>query len=180
MAGNSPRLRGITLDLAEMNRRTLVQVVAGVVALTFGAGIWLSGDSVKVGWLRFYSAAVLLGLFVLWFWDRWIWSLKLVQRFGIAPRDIRGTWKGVVESLWVNPATNEPPPPKPAYLVVSQTTSHIAVQLFTDESRSTSSLAVLTDTPAGASLDYMYLAKPGTKFEHRSRSSRFGVLVRRW
>lgn len=129
----------------------------------------MSGDSMKVGWLRFYSAAVLVGLFIVWLWDRWLWGLRWVQKLPGVPRDIRGTWEGVLESLWINPATNEQEPPKPAYIVVRQTASHVSVCLLTDESRSTSSLAVLTQGVGGASLDYMYLAQPGSRFEHRSR-----------
>lgn len=152
-----------------MSRRILVQVVAGAVVITFAGGIWLSGDSIEIGWLRFYSAAVFVGLFSVWLWDRWIWSMPWPQKLSIVPRDVRGTWKGELESFWVDVTTNTKIPPKPAYLTVRQTASHVTISLYTDESQSTSSLAVVTHSPAVATLNYMYLAQPDSKYEHRSR-----------
>jgi hypothetical protein len=151
-----------------MKNRMLVQFVAFVVVAVFAAGIWLTGDQVKVGWLRFYSVAVLAAVGLVALWDRWLWRLPVAQRFASVPSDLNGTWKGVQTSLWVDPATGESPKPKAAFLVVRQTSSKISVVLFTDESRSRSSLAAVTSRDGITSLGYFYLNLPDSR--HRDRS----------
>jgi hypothetical protein len=78
----------------------LVQVVASVVVAVFAAGIWLTGGKVDIGWLRFFSAAVLVATGILWLWESSLWRLAIVQRTRAVPRNINGTWKGTLESFW--------------------------------------------------------------------------------
>src|SRR5207302_1325825 len=99
------------------NRRLLVQVVAGVVVVVFAIGIWSTGDTLKPGWLRFFSAAVLVATMVLGVWDRLLWKLPLIQRIPRVPRDIRGTWMGTLISFWTDPATQKSPESKRVFLV---------------------------------------------------------------
>lgn len=152
-----------------MSQRTLVQVIAAVVVLVFTVGIWSTGGTVDVRWLRFYSVAVLVALAVLALWERYIWRFPIFQKIGGVPRDISGTWKGTLTSFWKNPKTGQSPPPKTVYLVVRQTVATVSIVLLTDESRSKSSLAKITIDDAFTSLTYMYLNRPDSKFEHRSR-----------
>lgn len=151
-----------------MRNRTFVQVVAFVVVAVFAAGIWLTGDQVKVGWLRFYSVAVLAAVGLIALWDRWLWRLPFAQRFFSVPRDLGGTWKGVLTSFWVDPETGTSPRPKPAFLVVRQTSSKVSVALLTDESSSRSSLAAVTMSDGITSLDYFYLNLPDSRYRDRS------------
>jgi SMODS-associating 2TM, beta-strand rich effector domain len=152
-----------------MSRHILVQTVAGTVLAVFAFGIWFSGDEFKIGWLRFFSAAVLAAMGLLTLWDHVLWRLPLLQRFSAIKRDVRGTWKGQLESFWIDPVSDRPPPPKTVFLVVRQTASAVTCVLLTDESRSVSSFGVITQDETVASLDYMYLNRPGSRVEHRSR-----------
>lgn len=152
-----------------MTNRLAVQVVAAVVVAVFAVGIWASGDKVDAGWLKFFSAAVFAAAAVLALWDRWLWKVRWVQRSRKVPRDLNGTWKGRLASFWIDPETGQRIPEKDAYLVVRQTYSTISVALLTDESRSKSSLGVVSTLDGDASLDYMYLNRPDASVEHRSR-----------
>lgn len=152
-----------------MKRRIVVQVVAGTVVTVFAAGTWLTGGTPNPGLLRFFSAAVFIAVGVLAVWDHWLWHLGWIQRLRGAPRDLRGTWKGTLESFWTDPATGSPPPAKTVYLVIQQSASTLAVVMLTNESKSKSSLATISDDGVSASLDYMYLNRPKSRFEHRSR-----------
>jgi len=149
--------------------RITVQVVAAVVVAVFAVGVLLDGGAVESWWLRAYSVAVLVALLLLFCWDRVLWQWGFFQRFRVVPRDVRGTWKGTLVTQWVDPDTGEVPPPKPAFLVVRQTASSISVVQLTDESRSTSTFGRVTDDGTSASLDYMYLNRPDSRVEHRSR-----------
>lgn len=152
-----------------MNRRFLVQVVATTVIVVFALGIWLTGGKVDLGWLRFFSYAVLAATALLWLWDRVVWGTRLVQMIPTVPRNLSGTWRGTLSSLWVDPSTKTSPPPKPAYLVVRQTASALRVTLLTDESRSISTLAAVSGLDGAVSLDYLYLNRPHSRVEDRSR-----------
>jgi hypothetical protein len=152
-----------------MKQRTLIQVIAAVVVVVFGVGIWATGGAVHAGWLRFYAAAVLVAGVILALWDRVLWKLPPVQRTRGVPRDVNGTWEGTLTSFWIDPETGKSPDPKPAYLVVRQTGSALSVALLTDESRSRSSYAVISTADDATALDYMYLNRPDSRVEHRSR-----------
>jgi len=149
--------------------RLLVQVVATVVVLVFALGIWLTGGKIDAGWLRFFSVAVLVAMALLALWDRALWKLAPAQGMNRVPRDVSGTWKGTLTSEWIDPETGKTPPTKPAYLVVRQSASAVSAILLTDESRSSSSLAVVSGADGSISLDYVYLNRPDSRFEHRSR-----------
>jgi predicted pore-forming effector associated with SMODS systems len=145
-----------------------VRVIVAVVIVVFALGIWTSGGTFQAGWLRFYSAAVAIVLGVLALWEYWVWGWSWVQLIPGVPRDIRGTWKGELETSWKD-EHGVSPPRKTAYLVVRQSASRVSAVLLTDESRSTSSLATVSSDGATVSLDYMYLNWPDVGVEERSR-----------
>jgi hypothetical protein len=152
-----------------MSRKIFIQVVAVTVVAVFAAGIHFSGDGVKATWLRFFSAAVFLATCLVAAWDHFIWRLPLAHKIPGVPRNVRGTWKGTLESFWKDPETGMVPVPKSAYLVVRQTASGATITLLTNESRSSSTLAKLSDDGSARFLDYMYLNFPDSRFEAHSR-----------
>lgn len=145
-----------------------MQVVAAVVVGVLAAGTLLGGEQVEAWWLRAYSVAVLVAMLLLFLWDRMLWRLPLVQRVRAVPRDLRGTWEGVLESFWVDPTSGARTPPKRVYLVIRQTASAVSVVLLTNESRSASTLGKVSDDGTTASLDYIYLNLPDSRVDHRS------------
>lgn len=150
-------------------RRLVVQVIAAVVVLVFVLGIWLTGGAPKLAWLRFYSVAVVLLLLLGAIWEHWAWRWPLVQRATWVARDLRGTWRGKLTTLWKDAPTGTSPAPKTVYLVVRQTASAITVVLLSDESKSVSSFARVANDGTISALEYMYLSKPSASVEHRSR-----------
>lgn len=152
-----------------MTPKARTQVVAAFVVVVFAVGIWWTGGGAHLQWLRFYSAAVLVASAALGAWDRYFWHVRLAQELGSVPRDLRGTWKGTLTIHWVDPATGASPAPKPAYLVVRQSSSTVSITMFTDESRSRSSLGNVSTHDELPSLDYMYFNRPRNAIEARSR-----------
>ncbi len=144
-------------------------IVAVVVVVVFTVGIWLSGDGVELGWLRFYSAAVFLAAAVVELWDRILWRVPIIQRLGARPRNVRGTWKGRLTSYWVDPATGRSPPAKTVYFAVRQTGTTVSAVLFTNQLKSYSTLASVRHTAGSSSLDYLYVGRPEMKYEEGNR-----------
>jgi hypothetical protein len=152
-----------------MPSKGVVQSIAAIVVLVFAVGIVLSGGTVDSAWLKFYSWAVIVATGLLWLWDKLLWRLALVQRIPSVPRNLRGTWKGELHSLWVDPATHQRPAPKTVFLVVRQTWSSVSATLITDESISKSVLGSLSGDDGDCYLSYSYLNRPDSSVEHRSR-----------
>ena len=151
-----------------MMSRIRASVIVAIVILVFAVGIWTSGGTLQSDWLNFYSAAVTVLIILFAVWEYWFWRLPLVQRMPGVPRDIRGTWKGELETFWKD-ETGASPTRKAAYLVVRQSASRVSAVLLTDESRSASSLATVSSDGTTVSLDYMYLNWPDVRVEEKSR-----------
>ena len=151
-----------------MISRTQARFIVALVILVFAVGILASGGKVDATWLRFYSAAVTSVLLGLALWEYWIWRWPLIQLIPGTPRNIRGTWKGELETFWKD-EHGVTPPRKTAFLVVRQSASKLSVVLLTNESRSSSTLSTVSTDRAGVSLDYMYLNWPDARVEDRSR-----------
>lgn len=144
--------------------RTIVLIVSGVFLL----GSWIQTGSPTTSLLSLFSSAVLAVTILLWVWDQWLWRIKPVQMISAVPRDIRGTWKGHLESLWNDPEINEPPEPKTVYLVVRQTCSEISITLISNESTSESSIARLARENGSWVLHYMYTNESELDLRHKS------------
>jgi predicted pore-forming effector associated with SMODS systems len=152
-----------------MKRTIVIRIIVSVVVVVFVVGTWVQNRRLDFEALKYFSAAVLASTAVFNLWDFWLWRLQLVQRIPGVPRSVRGTWKGTLAPLWVDPVTGKSPEAKTVYLVVQQTSSLVLVKLLTDESRSTSSLAKVSSTDGSFLLTYLYLNKPDMRVEHRSR-----------
>ncbi|WP_157985329.1 Cap15 family cyclic dinucleotide receptor domain-containing protein [Lentzea terrae] len=152
-----------------MTKNVVIRTVVGVAVLVFVVGAWIKSGQLDLGWLKYFSIAVLTATAVLALWDIWLWRLDIIQLIPGVPRSVRGTWQGTLTSFWVDPETDKSPDPKTVYLVVRQSSSHVSVTLLTNESRSTSSLAAVSEVDGTSQLTYLYLNRPDARFEHRSR-----------
>jgi hypothetical protein len=151
-----------------MISRTRASFIVAIVIGVFAIGIVATGDAVQTAWLRFYPGAVTIVVVAIAAWEHWLWRWPIVQRLPGVVRDIRGTWKGELESFWKD-ETGASPSKKPVYLVVRQTASIASVTLLTNESRSASSLATVSSDGTTVSLDYLYLNWPDLRVQEKSR-----------
>src|SRR5688572_23633164 len=74
-----------------------------------------------------------VGLLLLVF-DKWAWSFRFLHPWFVARPYIKGTWKGLLYSEYVDPKTNQKAPPIEVYLVIRQTYFTIHARLLTRES----------------------------------------------
>jgi len=151
-----------------MNRAIVVKLTAAVVIAIFAVSSWVTSGEFDLTWLRFFSAAVLIVTLLLTAYDLWLWRIPLVQKLPGVPRNVRGTWKGEIASMWVDAAAGRQVGPIDAFLVVRQTSSMVSVRLFTHESSSSSTLARVAEPDGSPVLDYLYLNRPRTRVRDRS------------
>ena len=85
---------------------------------------------------------VLIGLFV-----KFLWKLPIIKHLLVAFPNLNGTWKGHIDSTWIDPETNKKPALIPAILTIKQSFLKTSCVMRTDEmtSRSITSNFMLDD-----------------------------------
>lgn len=151
-----------------MSRSLLVKVIAATVLSVFSIGTWVTSGKLNVTWLQYFSVAVFAATALLAAWDLLLWRLPPFQKVPGTPKNLRGTWKGEVISLWQDPNSGDQVPPVEAYLVVRQTSTTVSATLLTSESTSASTLSRVSTTDGAVFLHYLYLNRPRTSVRHRS------------
>jgi len=101
---------------------------------------------------------------------KWGWRLPFLQGWLVPFPDLEGTWQGTLETTWQNPETGATPPPVPIVLVIKQSFEAISCVLYTKESSSYSSAALLNeeDDSGIIRLSYVYTNTPVLNARGRS------------
>jgi hypothetical protein len=107
-----------------------------VAAFIWGLLLILKGTPLSINLFEpFYNVIGILVL-VLTFFDKWAWHWKIFYPWLVSTPYIEGTWKGKINSNWVNPNTKQKIETIDAYLVVRQKFSKAYAKLITKESSS--------------------------------------------
>lgn len=153
---------------ALMSNAIVVRVVAVIVSAVFVLSSWLTTGTPDTAFLRYFSLAVLASTLSLVAWEKWLWKTSLAQRLPAVPTDVSGTWETRLESLWIDPSTGVPAPPKNVYIVIRQTFATASVRLISDESDSASSLARVVQENESWIVHYIYTNEPRAAVRNRS------------
>jgi hypothetical protein len=145
-----------------------IRVGAYVSIAILGGVSWITSGTLNLEPAKYLSATVFVGSALFTAWELWVWRFPWMQLIPGVPLCVRGTWKGMLESSWID-ASGQKIAPKNAYLVVRQTFSSVQVTLLTDESKSDSSLAAVAKTEGLSVLHYLFFNKPKMKHEAISR-----------
>jgi hypothetical protein len=105
-------------------------------AMLWGILLFLDGVAISIFWLKPLSMVSGLMVFLLGVFDRWAWRIPFLYPWFVSTPNLRGTWKGQINSSWRDPSSGKMILPIDAYLVIEQTFSSLQVRLFTKESQS--------------------------------------------
>jgi hypothetical protein len=126
--------------------------------------------------LRPYSLTVGIVILLLFLFEKWIWRISIFEKILHHPR-IYGTWKGELQSDWVNPETQMQIDPIAVYLTVRQTYSTVSLRLITAESVSQSLIADLEYSDHSVpTLSSTYHNVPFLAHRHRSQIH-YGAMI---
>ncbi len=139
----------------------------------------LDGTQVTTGLFKPCGAVVtVLGLLLLAF-DKWAWSFRFLHPWFVDRPHLKGTWKGVLESNYIDPKTQQRAPPFEAFLVIRQSYSAIHLRLITKESASES---MANNIPKGEdgvySVASVYRNTPQLGYRDRSAIHHGALLIR--
>lgn len=160
---------------ALISRRWQLMILVGLTTLLLlglqGASEWWTGTRPSL--LKFVSlVATIIGTFFVvianFIWRRLWRALPILSRMFFP--DLNGTWEGFLQTTWVDPATNEVPPPIATTVTIRQSILSISVKQRTEESVSWATRVIPeADTDADRyRLWYSYSNKPKAAVSHRS------------
>lgn len=160
---------------ALISRRWQVMILVGLTALLLlglqAASEWWTGTRPSL--LKFVSlvASIIGSVLVVianLIWRR-IWRILPILNRVFFP-DLNGKWEGTLQTTWIDPDTNQVPPPIATKVTIRQGILSIAVKQRTDESDSWAT-RVIAEADADADryrLWYSYSNKPRAAVSHRS------------
>lgn len=152
----------------------LVVLAVGAWALILSANGWV----IPTSFFAPLSTVVTVLSVALLVFDKWGWSwwgLRLIARHP----DLRGTWKGTLESSWMDPATKALKGPIACFLIVKQTYTGLHLRLMTSESTSASLATTLVEEADGTwSVNGIYRNEPELLLQARSRIHHGGLVLR--
>lgn len=136
------------------------------------AVLFFSGNSLKIGWEAIKKLPDVVTIYVLLvlIFTNWAWRLPIFKGWLVPFPDLQGTWKGTLQSTWIDPATSQKIQPKDVILVIKQTFSNISCVMYTDESNSFSNTAQINqDDDSGIfRLSYNYINRSKANVRDRS------------
>lgn len=136
------------------------------------AVLFFSGNSLKIGWEAIKKLPDVVTIYVLLvlIFTNWAWRLPIFKGWLVPFPDLQGTWKGTLQSTWIDPATSQKIQPKYVMLVIKQTFSNISCVMYTDESNSFSNTAQINqDDDSGIfRLSYNYINRSKANVRDRS------------
>jgi len=136
-----------------------------------GGGLWESYGAL--------SSAINVTLVAIVLFATWGWHFKIFRSWLVRVPDIRGTWKGSLQSSWINPETGKELAPIPIQLVIRQTLLWTSCRLYTGESSSWSFTAsFIFDQDGTTQLIFNYLNEPEVRYHHRS-NQHYGTCMLR-
>jgi len=119
----------------DLQLKALVVIVLAALAVV----LFMQGRPVPASdFYHAFSYVVTSVAFALVLWERYLWHWWPFYPYLHKRPDLRGTWKGQLDSNYLDPETKGQKPPIEVYIVVRQTYSTIDVRLFSAESSSVS------------------------------------------
>lgn len=147
-----------------------IQLIAFV--MIWLAVLFFSGTDLKIGWeaIKKLPDVVTIYILLVLLFTNWAWRSPIFKGWLVPFPDLQGTWKGTLESTWVDSPTGQKNPSKDVTLVIKQTFSSISCVMYTDESDSFSNTAQINeDDESGIfRLSYNYTNRPKANVRERS------------
>lgn len=159
--------------------RLHITVFLGLSVISWGAVLYLQGLPLSVKHLAPFSTVVGVLAVSSLALEHFLWRQRWLHGWFVNRPDLRGTWKVMVQSDWINPNTNLPTPPIYCYIGVEQTLSNLQMHLMTPESESWLVANSVRPSPSenGYQIFGVYTNKPNVHVRFTTSSIHFGAIV---
>ena len=163
-------MKGIRKKVSDWVHVVAPLVIWVVVLLAFGVDFDRPVSEIGLEAVTKLSYVVAIYSVLVIVFVNWAWRLRIFKGWLVQSPNLQGTWKGTLESTWIDPETKQKIPPKGVTLVIKQTLSTISCVMYTDESESFSNTAQINeDDDSGIfRLSYNYTNRPKASVRERS------------
>jgi len=158
--------------MRNINLKYSLYLLAGISLLSFYAFVKFQKieplDFIKV--LKLLPKVVSIDLLIIVVFSSYLWHWKIFHSWLVPFPNLSGTWKGFIQTTWVDPVTNERPSSIPAILTIKQSFLKISCVMRTAEMTSRSIIAdfVLDKDNQVKKLSYTYDSNPIATVKERS------------
>jgi hypothetical protein len=161
-----------------LNNRQVYAIVGVASAIWLGLALTHAideGPAAILDLANFIPLLLLLGII----FEAWLWRWPPLHPHVIGTPVVRGTWRGMITSMWPDPALGgRPRPPKRAYVAVDQTLFTVSVRMLTDESESDQMVGAVSKLPNGKwAISYTYHNTPDLPLRDGSRPHFGGAVI---
>jgi hypothetical protein len=159
--------------------RLHVTTFLAIAVLAWAIVLFVQGTPVSPRHLAPFGIVVgLLTLLAVGF-EQVLWRQTWLHGWFVQRPDLRGTWKVVLQSDWINPENNRPIPPITCYVGVEQRLSELQMHLMTPESESWFIASAIRSAPSdsGYQIAGVYTNKPHIELRRTRSDMHFGALV---
>lgn len=121
---------------------------------------------------------VTVDMIFIFLFSQYMWKWKIFKGWLIPFTDLNGTWKGYINSTWIDPITNERPAPIPVILTIEQNFFNISCVMRTSEMTSYSFISnfLIDKENQIYKLVYSYDSIPKQTVKERS-SQHYGSII---
>lgn len=135
--------------------------------------LFFSKTDLKIGWeaIKKLPDVVTIYVLIVLLFTNWAWRLPIFKGWLVPFPDLQGTWKGTLQSTWIDPNTNQKILSKDVTLVIKQTFSNISCVMYTDESDSFSNTAQINEDDDSGIFRLSYNYTNRSKANVRDRSA---------
>ena len=165
-----------------IHKEILVWIQLGFFVLIWVGVLFISGSELRIGWeaIKKLPDVVTIYILIVLLFIKWAWRWPIFKNWLVRLPDLQGTWKGTIESTWVDPDTGQKITTKDTTLVIKQSFSSISCVMYTDESYSHSVAAqIYEDNKNGIFfLTYNYINRPQVSVRDRSVTHDGAVILK--
>lgn len=158
--------------MKNIRKEILVWIQLGMFVAIWGGLLYVSNVEFVIGWEAIKKLPEVITIYVIiaLIFAKWAWRFPIFKGWLVPFPDLEGTWKGTLQSTWIDSISNQKIPAKAVTLVIKQTFSSIGCVMYTNESDSFSTTAQINeDDESGVfRLSYNYINRPHAKIRDRS------------
>jgi SMODS-associating 2TM, beta-strand rich effector domain len=119
-----------------MPSKNQLSVIIIVAAVVWACSLWLLGLPINWQYTKPFATTMTVLTALLFVFDKWIWKWPIFKSWLVNQPNLHGTWKVLLQSTWIDPATGKVIAPIECIMTIRQTYSQFSARLFTRESSS--------------------------------------------
>jgi hypothetical protein len=166
--------------MRNINLKLLLWIILSLsVLIWFGLAFATNVDPSKTkNFIKLLPNVVTIDVIIISVFAKWLWQWKLLHGWLVPFPNLNGTWKGFINSTWIDPKTKKRPNQIPVIVTINQSFFKISCVMRTAEmtSHSIASDFILDKDNQLKRLVYSYLSNPIQTIKERS-PQHYGTIV---